>query len=104
MQGIEVNHPSEWARFYDEPRGVCRYKHKGRHQSCQRHPHGDWPTLKATTEKRAPQRLHTLQGWAESRQNGGKGCGKGSQKIKAILRRRPDTPKAEKTSTPTAHA
>ena len=42
----------------------------------------------------------SAKGWAERRQNGGKG----TQKIKAILRRRPDTPKVEKTSTPTAHA
>ena len=24
-----MNHPSEWARFFDENAGRCRYKHKG---------------------------------------------------------------------------
>ena len=24
-----MNHPSEWARYYDAPRGTYRYKHKG---------------------------------------------------------------------------
>ena len=24
-----MNHPSEWARYYDAPKGTYRYKHKG---------------------------------------------------------------------------
>ena len=24
-----MNHPSEWMRYYDAPRGYFRYKHKG---------------------------------------------------------------------------
>ena len=24
-----MNHPSEWTRYYDAPRGYFRYKHKG---------------------------------------------------------------------------
>ena len=24
-----MNHPSEWARYYDAPKGIYRYKHKG---------------------------------------------------------------------------
>ena len=24
-----MNHPSEWTRYYDEPKGYYRYKHKG---------------------------------------------------------------------------
>ena len=24
-----MNHPSEWTRYYDAPKGTYRYKHKG---------------------------------------------------------------------------
>ena len=78
-----MNHPREWAKFYDTTRGVYRYKHKG--SGVVR------DTLMAIgrrfgvkSAKKAAKKAATAV--AE------KASEKGSQKIQEILRRRPSQP------------
>ena len=99
-----MNHPSEWARYYDVPRGYYRYRHKGtgvvrdtlmvigkrfKKQATRQ-------SFKQAVNEASKQMLKKAAEKATE-----KAAEKGADKIQAVLRRgEPRTPQAPKGKTP----
>ena len=89
-----MNHPSEWARYYDAPKGTYRYKHKGTgvvrdtlmNIGKQFKKKVTRQTLKKAVNEASKQMLKKATE---------KAAEKGADKIQAVLRRgKPRTPQA----------
>ena len=86
-----MNHPSEWARYYDAPKGISRYKHKGTV-----HPNSHRKAVhKARHQRKSPPGLEescrkSLEKVVEKAVE--KAAEKGAEKIQAVLRGRKKTP------------
>ena len=97
-----MNHPSEWTRYYDAPKGTYRYKHKG--TGVVRDTLmaiGRRFTKKATKEK-ARQALKKAVNEASKqimKKATEKAAEKGAEKIQAVLRSG-DTPRPKSKKTP----
>ena len=97
-----MNHPSEWTRYYDAPKGTYRYKHKG--TGVVRDTLmaiGRRFTKKATKEK-ARQALKRAVNEASKqmlKKATEKAAEKGAEKIQAVLRSG-DTPRPKSKKTP----
>ena len=94
-----MNHPSEWTRYYDAPKGTYRYKHKG--TGVVRDTLmaiGRRFTKKATKEK-ARQALKRAVNEA-SKKVLEKAAEKGAEKIQAVLRGTKKTPQRGKPHIP----
>ena len=74
-----MNHPREWAKFYDTTRGVYRYKHKG-------------SGVVRDTLMAIGRRFGVKSAKKAATAVVEKASEKGSQKIQEILRRRPSQP------------
>ena len=99
-----MNHPSEWARYYDVPRGYYRYRHKGtgvvrdslmaigkrfKKQATRQ-------ALKQAVNEASKQMLKKAAEKATE-----KAAEKGADKIQAVLRRgKPRAPQAPQSKTP----
>ena len=94
-----MNHPSEWTRYYDAPKGTYRYKHKGtgvvrdalmaigRRFKKQATKKKARQALKRAVEKASKQMLEKAAEKATE-----KAAEKGAEKIQAVLRGRKKTP------------
>ena len=94
-----MNHPSEWTRYYDAPKGTYRYKHKGtgvvrdtlmaigRRFKKQATKEIARQALKRAVEKASKQMLKKAAEKATE-----KAAEKGAEKIQAVLRGRKKTP------------
>ena len=94
-----MNHPSEWTRYYDAPKGTYRYKHKGtgvvrdtlmaigRRFKKQATKEKARQALKRAVNEASKQMLKKAAEKATE-----KAAEKGAEKIQAVLRGRKNTP------------
>ena len=85
-----MNHPSEWARYYDAPKGTYRYKHKGTGVV-----RDTLMNIGKRFKKKATRQALKKAVNEASKQMLKKAAEKAADKIQAVLRRgEPRTPKA----------
>ena len=90
-----MNHPSEWARYYDAPQGTYRYKHKGTGVVRDTLMAIGRRFAKRATEEKARQALKRAVEKASKKvveKAAEKAAEKGAEKIQAVLRGRKKTP------------
>ena len=90
-----MNHPSEWARYYDAPKGIYRYKHKGTGVVRDTLMAIGRRFTKQATKEKARQALKRAAKEASKKvveKAVEKAAEKGAEKIQAVLRGRKKTP------------
>ena len=90
-----MNHPSEWTRYYDAPKGTYRYKHKGTGVVRDTLMAIGRRFTKQATKEKARQALKRAAKEASKKvveKAAEKAAEKGAEKIQAVLRGRKKTP------------